>query len=786
MTKYRRFGLRTAIDLGMRSEHQSPDAQPALLEPVKKARIVINGGCIVYETEGARVVMAAGVPVFKYHKDDKAAENLILVQILVCGLANSCELASAFDKTSRTLRRMRKRYEEEGAEGLLPKKTGPTGQRLSDAQDKAIKKWHAQGYSGREIARRLGVATGTVSKAFIRLGLPKRPRGRPRKQKQLPLSLPVEDQEPAVASSVPNEPVVLDEPHVEGCIDADKVAGPDQGGTHNGDGTLDQDPCHRDIDRMLAHSGMLNDAVPFFAPGADIPRLGVLLAMPMLVASGLFEEAERLYGDIGPAFYGLRTSLLTMVVLALLRVKHPENIKEYAPPELGRVLGLDRAPEVKTLRRKLAKLAEGPCEKLLSRLVHRRVESRSEALGYLYVDGHVRVYSGKHKLPKTHIARMRIALPATQDVWVNDANGDPLFFVTEKAHPSLVGALEPLLKDIRAFIGKRRVTVVFDRGGWSPRLFQKMYDAGFDVITYRKGRSEPVAIEAFVLHKAPGAGVHQQWELHDQEVTVGKNFKMRQVTRRKGDHQTQVLTTRRDLSAAEVAYRMFERWRQENFFKYMRQEFAIDAMVQYGFEPDDPSRDVPNPAWNEANKKLVKATAALRKLEAKFGAAARENKEKKCRTMRGFKIANGTELGIPMRAAKAEVAALKATRDAIPKRLTVGELKNPPVRLLSARKRLSDGLKMLTYQIETDMYRAITPHYARASEEGRTLISAALQSSGELVCTDGELRINLAPQSSPHRSRALAHLCAILNDTQTCFPGTAMRLHFTVRGVEVV
>jgi hypothetical protein len=37
-------------------------------------------------------------------------------------------------------------------------------------------------------------------------------------------------------------------------------------------------------------------------------------------------------------------------------------------------------------------------------------------------------------------------------------------------------------------------------------------------------------------------------------------------------HQTQVITSRWDLTDIEVAYRMFERWRQENFFKYLREE----------------------------------------------------------------------------------------------------------------------------------------------------------------------------------------------------------------------
>ena len=162
-----------------------------------------------------------------------------------------------------------------------------------------------------------------------------------------------------------------------------------------------------------------------------VPRAGVLLALPVLVASGVFECAQKIYGSLGPAFYGLRTSLLTLLLMALWRIKRPEGLKEYSPQDLGRVLGLDRAPEVKTLRRKLARLAAaGRAAPFGQALAQQRVALRGAALGFLYADGHVRVYHGQHALPKAHVARMRISLPATSDYWVNDSAGDPLFVVT--------------------------------------------------------------------------------------------------------------------------------------------------------------------------------------------------------------------------------------------------------------------------------------------------------------------------------------------------------------------
>ena len=121
--------------------------------------------------------------------------------------------------------------------------------------------------------------------------------------------------------------------------------------------SLDVDASDRSLDRLLACFGMLDDAAPVFASVHGIGGAGVLLAIPALVDSAVFVVARKLYGGIGPAFYGLRTTVLVLLVMALLRIKRPEQLKERDPPCSGRLLGLDRAPEVKTLRRKLTRLA---------------------------------------------------------------------------------------------------------------------------------------------------------------------------------------------------------------------------------------------------------------------------------------------------------------------------------------------------------------------------------------------------------------------------------------------
>jgi hypothetical protein len=102
------------------------------------------------------------------------------------------------------------------------------------------------------------------------------------------------------------------------------------------------------------------------------------------------------------------------------------------------------------------------------------------------------------------------------------------------------------------------------------------------------------------------------------------------------------------------------------------------------------------------------------------------------------------------------------------------------VKLSTERKHLTNLVKMVAYQAESDLARQLVPHYRRADDEGRTLIQSALDSAADIHVTDHELRITLVPLSSPHRSRALAALSDELNRSAIRFPGTRLVLRYTV------
>lgn len=735
------------------SGSSSPQNQPELplsLTPNSDV-VAINGRCVLKREGGVRMICVAGLPMHHWAQGDAAAQAHAMVSLVQCGYADQAEVARAFGCSTRTLRRYERQYEVQGMAGLGRSGGRPLGQRAPPSpwvQTAAL--LQKQGIALRTIAERLKLSVGVVSKWLSRSG-----EKDPGFSAMSTLSV---ETIPAPIPETPQEPI------------------PSSAG-------LWGDPSNRQLDRIFARLGKLQDADPLFASAKQIPRAGVLLAVPALLQSGILAVAQEAYGSIGPAFYGLRTIMMTFLFMALLRIKRPEGLKEHLPAELGKILGLDRAPEVKTVRRKLDRLSGAEQVRIFAqKLSERRVAQRGSMMGFLYVDGHVRVYHGKRKLAKAYATRMRLALPATTDYWVNDQDGDPVLVITAEWNEAMTAMLPRVLVEVRRLVGERRVTIVFDRGGWSPKLFVKILALGFDILTYRKGSSTPIPEGEFntctqTLDERPVS-----YRLNDRNIRLLKGrLRLRQITRLMDTgHQTPIVTSRKDLSALELAYRMFERWRQENFFKYMREEYLLDALVDYDAEPENPERSVPNPERRPIEHALAQARAQLKTFQVRYGQVLAETPAKARSTIRKFKKTHHA-LEQHIQRLQKRIKTLQEKRQQIPQRVQVKALTGEPVlRLSRERQQLVSCIKMVAYQAESDLLALLRPYYARADQEGRTLITTAFQSAADLDVSKNELRVTLAPLSSPHRSRAISALCQSLNAMNVCFPGTSLRMRFGV------
>jgi len=755
-----------------------------------------------------RALVVAGIPLLAWSEDDHASEAYAMVLLTRDGFANSTEVAQAFGCARMTVYRARGRFEKEGLPGLVSEKRGPKKARaLGDVATKRLVVLRKQGLSNRVIAVKLGVSESGIRKALKRIGYPAPSAAQvelevaaSELEAQSEVTAPVagisaQPTEETAAVECAAEAAVLDPSESVGAAPAplaQKAAAADvDDGEPIAVGQAEAfagDAWDRTVDRLLARMGLLSEAAPQFGHCQAVAGLGALLALPALIATGIFDVAAKVYGGFGAAFYGVRSVFVCLSLMALLRLKRAEHLRHHSPPMMGRLLGLDRAPEVKTLRRKVAAFAmQGKSEEFQRELARRRAEEHPEAMGFLYVDGHVQVYSGKVKLPKVHVTRMRLSMPATVDHWVNDRDGEPVLVVTATPTASLAKEMLDIAREVKPLLGDRRATVVFDRGGWSPKLFAALIVLGFDILTYRKGHVPKAREKSFKQRRGSFGGRKVLYELAERNLTLkhkGGKIVLREIVRLSEDrqHKTSIVTNRKDLTGVEVAYRMFERWRQENFFKYMREEFALDALWSYGTEAADPDRDVPNPAHKQKERALRDARAEVATLERILGAAASENEESKRPSMRGFKIANAS-VGKQLRKTQDKVARLRRQLRRIPKRVTASQAANgePVVQLKTEAKRLTEVVKSVAYQAETALFRLIRPHYSRHEDEGRKLIASAMKLPGDIEVGPGELRIVLQPAASLNRTRAIARLCNELNATQTLYPGTRLRLHYAIR-----
>jgi hypothetical protein len=247
--------------------------------------------------------------------------------------------------------------------------------------------------------------------------------------------------------------------------------------------------------------------------------------------------------------------------------------------------------------------------------------------------------------------------------------------------------------------------------------------------------------------------------------------------------QTQIVTNRTDLAAVEIADRMFARWRQENFFKYAKEEFALDALDTYEAEPEDLERSVPNPVRTRLEKEMRKLRAEEERLAAEVGRAAEGNAEGRIPTVRGFKIAHAP-LRAQLREVRRRLEKLAERRRGAPERVALGEAVSGGERaekLEVERKHFMNLVKMAVYRAETALLALLCPHYARGEDEGRALLREAFRSSGELPVVDGHLRENLDPLSAPRRSQAIDAVCTQLNEQGVRIPGTTLILNMAVR-----
>jgi hypothetical protein len=739
---------------------------------------------------GGGRVFVHGNLAYAWDPGDTAGRRFAAVSLVRIKAATQLEVAGAFAVKPATLRRWDAQHADAGVAGLVPQRKGPKRKsKLIDATVATIRRMRDSGASYRAIAAATGVSEGSVCTVLK------------------PAGADVDSDESCAPTGsddpLPQEQEQEQEVEVGPAPAVDAGTEHDCAATAFADVTASPvglpvlaDPVTRGPERVAARFGLLESAPPVFTGCARAPLAGLLLALPALAATGLLETAHQVYGGLPNGFYSLDTMLCEGVFRALLGQARAEGATRVDPVALGRILGLDRAPEVKTIRRKIGLLAKA--DKVgdwITAMARRHVQTRPEQAAVCYVDGHVRAYQGTRKIAKTHVPRLKFPAPATVETWVSDAAGDPLLVVMAEPAASLAGELRRLMPELRALVGDdRRVLVGFDRGGWSPALFADLDAAGFDTLTWRKGRTTDIDEACFCEHSHTDEhGRTHTWRLADTQVALditegprkGEVFAMRQIslwdcTRTRQMH---ILTTRTDLPAAEIRYRMGSRWRQENHYRYSRIHFDLDSHDTYRAGDNDPTRMVPNPAKKAAYQQVEKARRALGLAETlrDRDLLAASSPPPGATTVLTNQVIN--TINADVHAAQANLDAAVAAHQLIPARLPLAQVNPGQQKLDTETKLIHHAIRIAAYNTTRSLARAILTDtgYARAADEAHTLIRTALASSGDIIPNQHTLHIRLDPLPTPRQTTAIAELCQTLNTTNTIYPGTTLTLHYSMK-----
>jgi hypothetical protein len=746
---------------------------------------------LVEDGDGGRVFLR-GELIYAWSAEDVPLRRLAAVQLVTNKAARVGDVAAAFGVDNGTLWRWGQHLSAIGVGGLVPDKRGPKGpSRLSPEVVADITARRAAGTSYRKIATATGVSYTSVRRVCT----------------------------PATTGPAADDHDDKDDNEHDGehgqqgderdtGRDSDDTATTEEADAAGDDLPLLPPPADRGAERAAARWGKLPHANPVFTPAARVPLAGLLLAIPALQSTGLLSCATTVFGCLPNGFYGLDTMLIEGVLRALAGEPRAEGATRVDPHALGRVLGLDRGPEVKTIRRKITILAEtGRADELLAGMaaahVARLEASNPDLLAVFYVDGHVRAYQGGAKIAKTHLSRLKFPAPATVETWVSDASGDPVLVVMAAPGASLAMELRRLLPDLRRAVGDtRRVLVGFDRGGWSPALFAHMDAAGFDVLTWRKGPAEDIDPDLFTdLTYVDDTGRGHAWRVADTTVDLPTNdagdvFTMRQVSLtvpgaktgrealgQDSTRQIHILTTRTDLPAEQVIYRMGSRWRQENYFRYARMHFDLDSHDAYATTDDDPTRMVPNPAKKKGHTKVLAARARYDRALAATDAALLEAVSPPPGQTAIITNTDRDGLTAGLRAAEADLDTAQETHRAIPARLPLGQVAPGQQVLDIQTKLITHAIRIAAFNTATTLARAIRVHtsYARANHEAHTLIRQALTGSGDIDPRDGVLTVRLDPLPTRRATAAIAQLCEHLTATHTRYPGTNLILRYEIK-----
>jgi exonuclease VII small subunit len=268
-------------------------------------------------------------------------------------------------------------------------------------------------------------------------------------------------------------------------------------------------------------------------------------------------------------------------------------------------------------------------------------------------------------------------------------------------------------------------------------------------------------------------------QLCEKEIELN-NHKFREVRKLSDSkHQTSIISTHPFMTLITISIRMFARWLQENYFKYMIADYSLDHIYQYGVEEIEISKQIVNPAHRSVSNQYKKEKEKLGRLEKELVKNVKLDIESSLDTFKE-NIESKAKLVEKIEEKRQKVTDLLAKKKDIPYKITLQDLPKDE-RYNTLRKESTyfmATLKMICYRAETALTNLIRQSYKKADNEKRTLIKEIIFNAADIKpdYQKNELLVTMHSMSTPMKNEIVLQLCHELNETETVFPGTNLKL----------
>jgi hypothetical protein len=679
----------------------------------------------VLRSDGQTWIFAGKTALFRFADDDAAMRNIAVAALRQLGFSGQ-KVAAALGLTENYVATLHQRARREGTAGLVRPRGRP--RTVAEQDWEQARQWRGQGVRDAEIARRLRVQQSTVLR---RLG-PARVQGE------------------------------LGEAAVPGPAPAGRTATAEE----------EQPEPERELSGPAPQPepGVLPPGFTGPARAAEGRQVFSRYAGAMLLHAYPGQAGEILPQAGGG---GARAAaLLSMVSTCFaLGAATAEQFKHLAPAEAGPLAGLAVLPSLRTLRPRLAAVADATDPlRLQAAFAQAMLAATPETSGVYYVDDHFVPYTGAKPVAKGWNNKRGRAEKGHADTHVTTHDGRAVCFVT--GEPSgLSVTLPKALAELKKTVPPgTRIMLGFDRGGAYPAVFTHCRDSGVHWVTYRRA---PLAVPKMlpVLTGVTVNGRTRTVAWTDETVQLKDYGQARQITLfEDGRAVLQVLTSDFKACPAALLGWLKSRWREENYLKYASENYGIDKICDYFADIEANTKIVDNPARKNAN-------AAIRETEKDLAAAERDLAVLLADpavppAVKNEKLIPAAERKIA--AARRKLAAAKKARDPVPAKLPANEI-DPQAQvalLRTGRRGLQMILRLLAHNAEHWLSNQLNA-YLRDDDEYRAITRETIirSTAGAITLTPETVTVTLQQPAEPRVARALALLIDQVNTTPPRIPG---------------